>query len=159
MKENTPISVEELKKRREKILEKNEKEKKTTVLAKIAIWITEHVGSMGFFIIIFTWTVTWLGWNTLGPKNLRFDPYPGFVLWLFISNMIQLFTMPLILLGQNIQSKASDSRDEADLQINSQSALENETILIHLENQNEMMMKILKAIEKEEKQQTKKSKD
>src|SRR5215831_11145553 len=97
--------------------------KNTSILAKIAIWITEHVGSMGFFIIIFIWTVSWLSWNTLGPKSLRFDPFPGFVLWLFISNMIQLFLMPLILLGQNIQSKASDSRDEADLKINTQAAL------------------------------------
>jgi uncharacterized membrane protein len=112
---------------------------------------------MGFFIIIFTWTVSWLSWNIFAPKNLRFDPFPGFVLWLFISNMIQLFTMPLILLGQNIQSKASDSRDEADLKINTQNALENETILIHLENQNEMMIKILKAIEKQEKDEAKKS--
>jgi len=71
--------------------------------------------------------------------------------------MIQLFTMPLILLGQNIQSKASDSRDEADLKINAQTALENETILLHLENQNEMMIKILKAIEKQEKDEAKKS--
>lgn len=157
MKKNAPVSVEELKRRREKILEKNESEKKTTVLGRIAIWITEHVGSMGFFIIIFTWTVFWLSWNVFAPKNLRFDPYPGFVLWLFISNMIQLFTMPLILLGQNIESKASDSRDEADLKINTQNALENETILIHLENQNEMMIKILKAIEKQEKDEAKKS--
>jgi len=157
MKENMPVSIGELKKRREQILKKNEMEKKTSVLEKIAIWITEHVGSMGFFIIIFIWTVSWLSWNIFAPKNLRFDPFPGFVLWLFISNMIQLFTMPLILLGQNIQSKASDSRDEADLKINTQAALENETILIHLENQNEMMMKILKAIEKQEKDQTKKS--
>ncbi len=36
------------------------------------------------------------------PKSLRFDPYPGFVLWLFISNMIQLFLMPLLLIGQNL---------------------------------------------------------
>ena len=157
MKENMPVSIGELKKRREQILKKNEMEKKTSVLEEIAIWITEHVGSMGFFIIIFIWTVSWLSWNIFAPKNLRFDPFPGFVLWLFISNMIQLFTMPLILLGQNIQSKASDSRDEADLKINTQAALENETILIHLENQNEMMMKILKAIEKQEKDQTKKS--
>ena len=156
MENNTPISVEELKKRREEILEKNEREKKTTILGRIAIWITEHVGSMGFFIIIFIWSVSWLSWNILAPKNLRFDPFPGFVLWLFISNMIQLFTMPLILLGQNIQSKASDSRDEADLKINSQAALENETILLHLENQNKMMMKILKAIEKQEKDEAKK---
>ena len=157
MKSNMPVSVEELKKRREEILKKNEMEKKTSVLEKIAIWITNHVGSMGFFIIIFTWTISWLSWNMLAPKNLRFDPYPGFVLWLFISNMIQLFLMPMILLGQNIQSKASDSRDEADLKINTQAALENETILIHLENQNEMMMKILKAIENQEKDQTKTS--
>jgi len=157
MKENMPVSIGELKKRREQILKKNEMEKKTSVLEKIAIWITEHVGSMGFFIIIFIWTVSWLSWNIFAPKNLRFDPFPGFVLWLFISNMIQLFTMPLILLGQNIQSKASDSRDEADLKINTQAALENETILIHLENQNEMIMKILKAIENQEKDQTKTS--
>jgi len=87
MENNTPISVEELKKRREEILEKNEKEKKTTILGRIAIWITEHVGSMGFFIIIFIWSVSWLSWNILAPKNLRFDPFPGFVLWLFISNI------------------------------------------------------------------------
>src|SRR3954463_6549287 len=99
MKENMPVSIGELKKRREEILKKNEMEKKTSVLEKIAIWITNHVGSMGFFIIIFTWTISWLSWNMLAPKNLRFDPYPGFVLWLFISNMIQLFLMPMILLG------------------------------------------------------------
>jgi hypothetical protein len=44
--------------------------------------------------------------------------------------MIQLFLMPLIMLGQNIQA-----------------ALENETILLHLENQNKIMLKILKVLE------------
>jgi hypothetical protein len=29
--------------------------------------------------------------NTLATEELRFDPYPGFVLWLFVSNMIQIF--------------------------------------------------------------------
>jgi len=80
MKDNIPLAVKELKKRREQILEKNEREKKTTVLGRIAIWITEHVGSMGFFIIIFFWTVSWLSWNIFAPKNLRFDPFPAFVL-------------------------------------------------------------------------------
>jgi uncharacterized membrane protein len=149
MEDNTPASIDELKKNRRQILEQNEEKKKTSTLGKMAIWITEHVGSMGFFIIIFTWSVTWLSWNIFAPKNLRFDPFPGFVLWLFISNMIQLFLMPLILLGQNIQAKESDARAEADLKINAQAALENETILLHLENQNKMMMKILKAIEKD----------
>src|SRR3954465_298119 len=143
MKSNMPVSVEELKKRREQIVKKNEMEKKTSVLEKIAIWITEHVGSMGFFIIIFIWTVSWLSWNIFAPANVRFDPFPGFVLWLFISNMIQLFLMPLILLGQNIQAKHDDVRAEADLKINVQSALENESILLHLENQDRIILKIL----------------
>ena len=102
---------------------------------------------MGFFVIIFLWTTLWLGWNVLAPKPLRFDPFPAFVLWLFISNMIQLFLMPLIMIGQNLQSRHADVRAETDLKINELAEIENETILIHLENQNEIILKILKRIE------------
>ena len=87
-------------------------------LDRLALWITLRVGSMGFFVIIFIWTVSWLSWNILAPRPVRFDPYPGFVLWLFISNMIQLFLMPLILIGQNLQSKESDQRAKNDYKIN-----------------------------------------
>jgi uncharacterized membrane protein len=87
-------------------------------LDRLALWITLRVGSMGFFVIIFIWTVSWLSWNILAPRAVRFDPYPGFVLWLFISNMIQLFLMPLILIGQNLQSKESDQRAKNDYKIN-----------------------------------------
>ena len=116
-------------------------------LNKIAIWITEHVGSMGFFIIIFVWTATWLLWNTLAPVNWRFDPFPAFVLWLFLSNMIQIFLMPLIMIGQNLQSQHAEARAEADFEVNTKAELEIETILIHLENQNEIMLKILQHLE------------
>ena len=149
MEENSILSIDDLKKKRKAILKKIESEhKNTSGLDRLAVWITEHVGSMGFFLIIFIWTVSWLGWNMLAPKESRFDPFPGFVLWLFISNMIQLFLMPLIMLGQNIQAKHSDIRAEADLKINVQAALENETILLHLENQNKILLKMLKHIEK-----------
>ena len=83
---------------------------KMTKLDKLALWITNKVGSMGFFFLIFGWTIIWLGWNTLAPLALRFDPFPAFVLWLFISNMIQIFLMPLIMVGQNLQSKHSEIR-------------------------------------------------
>jgi uncharacterized membrane protein len=73
---------------------------------------------MVFFVVIFTWTVSWLLWNTLAPKPLRFDPYPGFVLWLFISNMIQLFLMPLIMIGQNMQGHRSEERAKNDYKVN-----------------------------------------
>lgn len=117
-------------------------------LEKLAIWITDHVGSMGFFMMILTWTVLWLGWNTLAPKELRFDPYPAFVLWLFISNMIQIFLMPLIMIGQNLQSRHAELRAEADFEINTKAEIEIETIMMHLENQNELILQILDKIQK-----------
>jgi uncharacterized membrane protein len=117
-------------------------------LDKVAVWITDHVGSMGFFMIIFVWTAIWLGWNMFAPKAARFDPFPGFVLWLFISNMIQLFLMPLIMIGQNVQSRHADLRAEADLQINTKAEFEIETILSHLEYQNKIILQILQDLEK-----------
>jgi uncharacterized membrane protein len=146
-----PISLDEFKKTRAKMMEPVIKDKvKPSALDKVAVWITNHVGSMGFFLIIFTWTVVWLGWNILAPKEARFDPYPAFVLWLFISNMIQLFLLPLIMIGQNVQSRHADLRAEADLHINTKAEFEIETILSHLEYQNKMMIQILQDIEKKE---------
>src|SRR5215469_9329868 len=54
-------------------------------LERVAMVVTDRVGTMGFFLIILTWTILWLGWNFFGPSSLRFDPYPAFVLWLFIE--------------------------------------------------------------------------
>ncbi|MDQ6738592.1 MAG: DUF1003 domain-containing protein [Gemmatimonadota bacterium] len=91
---------------------------RTKPLERFALLITNAVGTIWFFFAIFAWTAVWLAWNALGPRSARFDPFPGFVLWLFLSNMIQLFLMPLIMVGQNIQSRAADKRAEADLKVN-----------------------------------------
>ncbi len=125
-----------------------EKKQQLSKLSRLAIWITDRVGSMGFFVIIFIWTACWLSWNTLAPAALRFDPFPAFVLWLFLSNMIQIFLMPLIMIGQNLQSAHAEKRAEADFEINTKAELEIETILKHLENQNEVIMKILDKLDK-----------
>ena len=148
-------SLEELKKLRTPIINPNTAHKETvTKLERAAIWITEHIGTMGFFGIIVLWTVIWLGWNMLAPKELRFDPYPGFVLWLFISNMIQIFLMPLIMIGQNLQGRHAEIRAESDFKVNVKAEREIETILAHLENQNELMLEILKRVEASTKENT-----
>jgi uncharacterized membrane protein len=103
-------------------------------LDRLALWITLRVGSMGFFVIIFVWTVVWLSWNMLAPRAVRFDPYPGFVLWLFISNMIQLFLMPLILIGQNLQAQESDQRAKNDYKINLKAEAEIQAIRADLKS-------------------------
>jgi uncharacterized membrane protein len=88
--------------------------KKLSKIDRFAIAITNRVGTINFFLLIVLWTAMWLGWNTLAPKAWQFDPYPGFVLWLFISNMIQIFLMPLILIGQNIQTKQTEELTKLD---------------------------------------------
>jgi uncharacterized membrane protein len=153
MPQNTPLKLEELKRKRQESMKSLRLDsKKASMLDRLALWITNKVGSMGFFVLIFIWTISWLGWNIFAPEKLRFDPYPAFVLWLFISNMIQLFLLPLIMIGQNLQSQHSEHRAETDLKINELAEMENETILIHLENQNAMMLDILKKLENREKQ-------
>jgi uncharacterized membrane protein len=147
MKHQRPLSIEEIRKNYKPIRNVNlHHRERLSKMDKLALWITEHVGSMGFFIIIFLWTLVWLGWNTLAPVQLRFDPFPAFVLWLFISNMIQIFLMPLIMVGQNLQSRHSELRAEQDFLINKKAETEIETILMHLENQNDLILQILKHI-------------
>jgi len=108
-------------------------------LEKFALFATEHVGTMGFFFIIFIWTIGWLAWNTFGPEDLRFDPSPAFVLWLFISNMIQLSLLPLIMIGQNLQNRYTERRSQEDFDINKKSEAEIETILKILNEHSEIL--------------------
>ncbi len=117
-------------------------------LDKLALFVTERVGTMGFFFIISGWTILWLGWNVLAPKSLRFDPYPAFVLWLFVSNLIQLHLMPLIMIGQNLQGRRAEIRGQHDYDTDRRAEKEIETILLHLENQQDLIMQILQKIEK-----------
>ena len=152
MSNNRPLTHEELKKDKSHKAIRNineEHRKNLTPLERLAVWITDKVGSMGFFIIIFVWTTVWLGWNTLAPQDSRFDPFPAFVLWLFISNMLQIFLMPLIMIGQNLQGRHSEARAESDFEINVKAEKEIETILLHLEQQSDLMLKILHHLDDE----------
>ena len=119
MKHQNIKTIEEIKNTRNPVNNVNKKHKDNlTPINRVALWITDRVGSMGFFMIIFIWTAIWLGWNSLAPVSMKFDPYPAFVLWLFISNLIQIFLMPLIMVGQNLQSAHSELRAEEDFAIN-----------------------------------------
>lgn len=142
-------TIEEIRKNRKPIPNVNlEYKQKMTVLDEFAVWITQHVGTMGFFFLIFFWTIIWLGWNVLGPEEFRFDPYPAFVFWLFISNLIQIFLMPLIMIGQNLQGKHAERRAQADFEVNQKAEVEIENILMHLENQNDILSEILEKVKK-----------
>jgi uncharacterized membrane protein len=117
-------------------------------LERIALSVTDRVGTMEFFLIIAVWTIAWLGWNTLAPAGVRFDPAPAFVLWLFVSNLIQIHLMPPIMVGQNLQGRHSELRAEADFEVNQKAEHEIETVLEHLSSQNDLMLEILRRLER-----------
>jgi len=138
------MKLEEIKKIRKIVWNVNKKHRESfTPLEKFAIWITERIGTMGFFFLLFAWTIVWLIWNIFAPPNLKFDPFPAFVLWLFISNMLQLFFLPLIMVGQNLQGRHAEMRAESDFEINLKAEKELETILESLEKQEKNIAKIL----------------
>jgi uncharacterized membrane protein len=147
-RKSTSTTLAEIRKDRTPIRRVNiEHRESLSGLERAALSITNRVGTMGFFLVIFGWTVCWLSWNTLAPAALRFDPFPAFVLWLFMSNMIQIFLMPLIMVGQNLQSRHAEARAEADFEINTKAEREIEAVLQHLERQNDLILEILERLE------------
>lgn len=54
--------------------------------------------------------------------------------------------MPLIMIGQNLQGRHSESRAEADFDVNMTAEREIEVILMHLENQQDTILKILNKL-------------
>ena len=111
---------------------------------RFAIWITTKTGTMPFFYSIFVWTLTWLLWNVFAPKNLQFDASPNFLLWLFISNMIQIFLMPLLLIGQNLQGKNAELLADNDFEVNLKAEKEITELKKELLEIKQLLKKLLK---------------
>lgn len=149
MQRHHPPSLEHLHQQRSPIRNPNQElRRRGTWGDRLALFITQRVGSIQFFLLIVAWTVLWIGWNSLAPKAARFDPSPDFLLWLFISNVIQIILMPLIMVGQTLQGKQDEIRAKADYETNVKAEEEIEIILQHLENQNKEIEEIKQLLEK-----------
>lgn len=140
---HTPHTLEELKKLRTPARNAHaEYRARLNIFDRMALYATERVGSTGFFFLLTAWSIGWTAWNTWGPVSLRFDPFPAFVLWLFVSNLLQLLLLPLLMVGQNLQNAHAEVRAQADFETNMQAARELEVILQHLENQDALLKDI-----------------
>jgi len=130
-------TVKEIMGRRKAATSVNEQHQASlSALERLALWITEHVGTMGFFLIILGWTVGWMGWNYFAQKlHLPgvFDTPWEFGIWLFISNLIQIHLMPLIMVGQNLQARHSELRADQAFETTEQTEYETEAVLRYLE--------------------------
>lgn len=120
------------------------KSEKFSILDRVALWVNRQIGTFRFFLLLVCWTILWLGWNMFAPHGLRFDPFPGFVLWLFISNMIQLLFLPLLMVGQELQGRHDEMRAEIDFEINRRAEEEIHQVLRRLEEQQKEIHELLK---------------
>ena len=65
--------------------------------------IARFMGTARFLVYMSVVIVLWIGWNTLAPAALRFDPYTFTFLTLILSLQAS-YAAPLILLAQNRQA-------------------------------------------------------
>src|ERR1700712_3494963 len=84
--------------------------------------IARGMGTPWFLIILTGFVVLWIGFNTYGPSNLRFDSAAiGFTALTLILSLQASYAAPLILLAQNRQ----DDRDRVQIEQDRQRAERN----------------------------------
>lgn len=75
----------------------------------LAALITRAFGSMWAFYVLVFWMVAWMFLASIGFWIFRFDKYP-FNFLLFLSNLVQLWALPVLAVGQQVLSRASDKQ-------------------------------------------------
>lgn len=107
---------------------------------RLAVFITSRFGTMTTFYVLFMWMFVWMILATIGFGIFKKDPYP-FTFLLFLSNLVQLFALPILAVGQQVLGRASDKQAE-------QTFRDAETLL-HLQDEVHRLIKINNELTKE----------
>lgn len=139
MEKHKVVPLEELR-QLGKPINANEKHRENLkLLDKVAIFITKIVGTM-WCAIAFT-LIALIGL----PDAISGGKYE-FINW-FTQTLLQLVLFSVVIVGQNLQSRHSQRRAEIEYDTSIKSEAEIESILAHLENQNEILKKIEDKLE------------
>lgn len=98
-------------KEREKIAPYLAKNEQRGFNDRLAVFITTKFGTMGAFYFLVIWMFGWMILSVMGFWMFKKDPYP-FTFLLFLSNLVQLFSLPILAVGQQILSRASEKQAE-----------------------------------------------
>ncbi|MFA6999781.1 MAG: DUF1003 domain-containing protein [Candidatus Paceibacterota bacterium] len=140
MENKKVIPLEELKKLKKPVNANLKHKESLTGLDKVAVYITSLVGTMWCAIAF-----TLLALVSL-PDAIR-GGRATMIAWI-AQTFLQLVLLSVIMVGQNLQNKHSKARADANFDVNVKAELEVETILQHLENQNEKLEEISAKLEK-----------
>jgi len=140
MQKHNPVPLEELKKLKKPVNANVKHKESLSLLDRIAVFITSVVGTMWCAIAF-----TLLALVSL-PDAIR-GGKATIISWT-AQTFLQLVLLSVIMVGQSLQNRHSEARADADFDVNVKAELEVETILQHLENQNDTMLEILKKLDK-----------
>lgn len=107
-----------------------------TKVEKLALWVTDHIGTIEFAIFCVLLVSVPLVWKSTMSVILYIS-----------SGYLQLVMLPLIMLGQNLQSRHSEKRAEADYELDVKNDIQIRTLIAHMEKQDALLSEIQKKLE------------
>jgi uncharacterized membrane protein len=115
---------------------------------RIADGFAALMGSWSFIITQTALLVVWIGINVAAWIN-HWDPYPFILLNLALSFQAA-YAAPIIMMSQNRQASKDRLMAEQDYEINAKAEEEVKAIMHHLEQQDELMIDILRRLEEQQ---------
>ncbi len=122
-----------------------EHERSLSVGDRIADRVAEIIGSWPFIIFQSTVLAGWIVLNVVAYSR-HWDPYPFILLNLALSFQAA-YAAPIIMMSQNRQADKDRLMAQHDYDINLKAEQEVKAIMHHLEQQDDMMIDILRRLE------------
>ena len=118
---------------------------KMTTGQRVADGLAAVMGSWTFIIVQSFILALWISFNVVAYIN-HWDPYPFILLNLALSFQAA-YAAPIIMMSQNRQAAKDRLMAEQDYVVNIKAEEEVKSIMTHLEQQDEVMIDILRRIE------------
>jgi len=114
---------------------------------RIADALALLMGSWTFIIVQSTILLIWITLNVVAWVH-HWDPYPFILLNLALSFQAA-YAAPIIMMSQNRQAAKDRLMAEQDYMVNNKAEEEVKSIMLHLEQQDELMIDILRKLEEQ----------
>jgi uncharacterized membrane protein len=108
---------------------------------RVAIAVTQIVGSWTFIVVQSVFLAAWIGLNAIGWA-WQWDPYP-FILLNLALNVLTAYTAPLILMAQNRDAERDRLMMHEDFETNRQVAAEVDKMLRILDEHGQILTALL----------------
>ena len=122
-----------------------EHDRSLTVGDRVADKVAEIIGSWPFIIIQSMVLAAWIALNVVAYIR-HWDPYPFILLNLALSFQAA-YAAPVIMMSQNRQADKDRLMAQHDYEINLKAEQEVKAIMLHLEQQDDIMIEILHHLE------------